>query len=225
MCGHSLLNSSHFLLFLRALAAGCRCSPGAVRPCREGWSGQTGCLQRSPDLLSTSHFAQFTWGCPRSKSTWSPPQSMHCGCVCFHFQTFLFRIACCCTVCFLWCLLCARRSWIVTTLPSKVSCCLSCLFMLCNTSVAYINLRCCCSVKLMAEEGERMSGWSVEGDTCSPSSWQLHSAAAAHSPHLDQCRKPSENRTIIIKWSGTFLIFKLFDRQNWQYGKNYRGQE
>lgn len=48
------------LLCRRPLAADGWCPAGGVWPCQEGWSGQAGCDQGAPDLLSASDLTRLT---------------------------------------------------------------------------------------------------------------------------------------------------------------------
>lgn len=115
-----------FLLLLRVPAADCWCSSGAVHPHRDGRSGQAGYEQGPLDLLPTSHLACFTRGCHSkySECNASRMARFNFDMVAFFtksYHLYLFRVVCCWMVCFLWSLLCVRRSWTVTTLPLKVS--------------------------------------------------------------------------------------------------------
>lgn len=127
------------------------------------------------------------------------PKSYFCLPSILNLCCFLFRRVCCWEVCFLWSMLCARRSWIATTLFSKVSKVQVCLFTCLNGGVSCSNVACFCSVNTVAEEGKRMPGWSVEGNGRSASAWQRRPAAAAHARDLDQCRKSSKSINVLMK--------------------------
>lgn len=69
-----------------------------------------------------------------------------------HIHNFLlFRSVCCWKVCSLWSMVCARRSWTVSTLPLKVRGAAFRLFVNWSSS-ACSDILCCCSVNALAEK-------------------------------------------------------------------------
>lgn len=79
-------------------------------------------------------------------------------------------------------------------------------------NVLSIDVHSFCSTNTVAEESERMFGWYLEEERSLSSVRQQQPAAAAHSHHLDQCRKPSNmffyysNLQLTKRW----LSFHLF---------------